>query len=342
MKNQYVCDIGDYGKYSLLRYIARDNVSIGVNWYLTNNDTTNDGKYKEYLSRDNLSQYDFEVFECLRTIYNSGNRVTVLDIQKSNVIPNAVFYSKNVDFCGTPSERKKLRSEWFERSIKAFKDVRLIFMDPDNGLLTRGDGAKRGVEKYILPEEVFRYYNEGHDVVYYCQRGRRSKDKWVEYLQTISKDIPDAGSIVITYHKGTQRSYVFIVHESNYDHLDALLSAFSMFHWNNLFSVDYKKRPVESLSKTKPVQDKDTFIIYNEENVILEGDIKNGCLHLESCVYGEDYDSEKHYTFTKEDTAQLFSVLSYDEFLASCRSGHLLWLEDFLESNGIHPSIACF
>ena len=342
MKNQYVCDIGDYGKYSLLRYIARENVSIGVNWYLTDDDTSNDGKYKEYLGRDDLKQYDEEVFECLKNLYHSGSKISVQDIQKSNIIPNAVFFDENVEFHGTPSERRMQRSDWFERSAKSFKDVSLIFMDPDNGLLAKGDGAKRGAEKYVLPEEVLRYYNEGHDVVYYCQRGRRSKDKWNEYLKTVSKEIPGAGSIIVTYHKGTQRSYVFIVHESSYNHFDVSLSAFTMFHWNNLFTLDYKKRPVRDRGKKMTVQDKDTFVIYSEENITLEGDIKNGCLHLESCVYGEDYDSEKHYTFTKEDTDLLFSILSYEEFIASCRKGHLLWLEDFLESHGIHPATVCF
>lgn len=52
---------------------------------------------------------------------------------------------------------------------------------------------------------------------------------------------------------------------------------------------------------------KDSFVIYSEENVTLEGDVKEGCLHLEFCVYGEDYDSEKHYSFSKEDTEKLFS-----------------------------------
>ena len=37
MKNQYVGDIGDYGKYGLLRFLAEKGIRIGVNWYLTEN-----------------------------------------------------------------------------------------------------------------------------------------------------------------------------------------------------------------------------------------------------------------------------------------------------------------
>ena len=35
MKNQYFGDVGDYGKYSLLREFALNGISIAVNWYLT-------------------------------------------------------------------------------------------------------------------------------------------------------------------------------------------------------------------------------------------------------------------------------------------------------------------
>lgn len=38
MKNQYLTDLGDYGKYGLLRFLTGKGVRIGVNWYLTPDD----------------------------------------------------------------------------------------------------------------------------------------------------------------------------------------------------------------------------------------------------------------------------------------------------------------
>ena len=38
MKNQYVGDIGDYGKYALLHMFAAAGERVGVNWYLTEGD----------------------------------------------------------------------------------------------------------------------------------------------------------------------------------------------------------------------------------------------------------------------------------------------------------------
>ena len=49
MKNQYVGDVGDYGKYSMLRFFADNGIKVGVNWYLTENDGSKDGKHTSYL-----------------------------------------------------------------------------------------------------------------------------------------------------------------------------------------------------------------------------------------------------------------------------------------------------
>ena len=35
MKSQYIGDIGDYGKYGLLRFLESNGIRLGVNWYMT-------------------------------------------------------------------------------------------------------------------------------------------------------------------------------------------------------------------------------------------------------------------------------------------------------------------
>ena len=81
------------------------------------------------------------------------------------------------------------------------------------------------------------------------------------------------------------------------------------------------------------------FEIYNELYVYLGGEISKGCLELTSEVYGDDDypDSEKHYVFTESQTEKLFSLINLEEFIDSCRRGHLLWLEWFLRENRITP-----
>ena len=70
MKNQYFGDVGDYGKYGLLRFIAKRGVTIAVNWYLTPDDQSNDGNIRGYLTNDRDRKYDPELFDVMTGIVN--------------------------------------------------------------------------------------------------------------------------------------------------------------------------------------------------------------------------------------------------------------------------------
>ena len=74
MKNQYVGDIGDYGKYGLLRFMAAHGIKIGVNWYRTENDGSADGKITSYLKQDSERIYDPELFDALKKIDNRSDK----------------------------------------------------------------------------------------------------------------------------------------------------------------------------------------------------------------------------------------------------------------------------
>ena len=77
------------------------------------------------------------------------------------------------------------------------------------------------------------------------------------------------------------------------------------------------------------------FSCYSDGSVYLGGMIKNGCLNLESEVSGEYYDSEKYYSFSKEATEKLFSLLTLESFIEMCKRVHLFGLEKYLEENNI-------
>ncbi len=65
--------------------------------------------------------------------------------------------------------------------------------------------------------------------------------------------------------------------------------------------------------------DNQTFSIYGGGSVYLDGGIYNGRLFLESEIIGdEDYpDSTVHYSFSKEDTDKLFSIMTLEDLLYS-------------------------
>ena len=78
-----------------------------------------------------------------------------------------------------------------------------------------------------------------------------------------------------------------------------------------------------------------TFTIYSEQNISLTGKIIDGCLSLESNVYGDEHDSEKHYEFSKEETEKLFNLITKDDFIELCKKKRLIGMEEYLDKNHI-------
>ena len=242
MKNQYAADLGDYGKYGLFRFLARKGIRIGVNWYLTADDGTKDGKFTDYLenTRENGDmQYDAELFCALQAIAAKKEKKCVQDIEAGGLIPGAVFYSEVL------TSDPKERDAWHERALNRLlgDDIDLIFADPDNGTWREDRKLPRKTgEKYALLKELRRYYDEGKDVVYYCHKARRKSEDWQAKIREFNADGHNAKIIVLTYHRGTQRSYIFAIHPDKYDDYDAALKEFIDSAWGSV-PVKGKKPP---------------------------------------------------------------------------------------------------
>lgn len=230
MKNQYIGDIGDYGKYSMLRYLEKNGIKIGINWYLTENDDSNDGKFTTYLDNSKERYRDPELFDLLKKVVSYEDK-SVLMIEQSEVFSSACFYHELIS--------RENRNEWHDNALKALKLPELVFCDPDNGPIgTKSKGSKDS-EKYICPSEVADYYNRGQNVVYYCQRARRTWEQWDKTKNEMIEYLPDARIYILTYHKGTQRSYIFVIHPEDGRRYTAILQKFLYTNWNRAFTEEY-------------------------------------------------------------------------------------------------------
>lgn len=242
MKDQYVGDIGDYGKYGLLRFLAGHGIKIGINWYRTENDGSTDGKFTTYLKNPSERVYDPELFEVLHKIADLPDK-TVKMIEQAGIIPGAEFYGELLKSSLLDANARELnRRLWFHNSTMLLKEADLIFADPDNGISYRKTARTKDSEKYILPKDVLEYYNSGKDVVFYCHKGRRKQEVWEQAKIQIREDIRDAQILAVTYHRGTQRSYIFVLHPDSYLKYEKILTDFlksawgkkSLFTWENI------------------------------------------------------------------------------------------------------------
>ena len=87
-----------------------------------------------------------------------------------------------------------------------------------------------------------------------------------------------------------------------------------------------------------------TIVCYKGSSSYLGGEIKDGKLHLESDVYGVNSGEggEKHYSFSKEETQKLFSIISIEDFKALCKKKRVGGMDEFLEENGITYESFCW
>ena len=224
----------------MLKAFSDIGIKVGINWYLTENDGSNDGKFIQYLNKNDLRWYNPDVFDLLKKIAYKKNK-NVQDIQKSRLLKGAVYYDELLYSKGTTVERAGRRSGWFDKSVDILKETELIFMDPDNGLMEKNDPSALKSLKYVMPDEVERYFTEGHNVVYYCQKGRRSLNEWMNYITLMFDRIPSAKPAVLSFHKGTYRAYVFLIHEESYVKYRKIINGF-LGKWRPVFNEDFTNK----------------------------------------------------------------------------------------------------
>lgn len=186
MQNRYAGDIGDYGKLGLLRALRSAELSIGVNWYLTPNETHNDdGKHTKYLKKGLYCDCDEILWDKLHKIVVAGKR-NVSSLQDAGIM-DACHYSSGLDFTGmTRSERDAFRETWHKAALTALAGVDVVFVDPDNGLLVPSAKGSRKENKFVKPEELWDYYFENQSsVVYYQHKARRTDPLYIDQYRKL-------------------------------------------------------------------------------------------------------------------------------------------------------------
>ncbi len=231
MQNRYVGDIGDFGKYGLLRKLCdgSPHLKLGVVWYLYNpiNERTSDGGHIGYLdcnkaepTKRNWEQFwscDPELYQALREIVKNKRR-GVSEIRERGVLPrDTVFYEEELTFDDlSPSaheERKTRRDLWCESAVKQTEDCQIVFLDPDNGLEAKSVGPyRRKGPKYVFLKEVKPYVERKQSVVLYQQLGRdeKAEGQISKRLKQLDAKLRVDGISALRYQRGPARVFFVI------------------------------------------------------------------------------------------------------------------------------------
>ena len=231
MQDSYVGDIGDYGKYGLLRAVTAAGLSLGVNWYRVQppppkeTETENskkrrrpdDGKYTSYLEHPaEYRAYDPVLFDCLAKLVRE-NRRTIEAVKASGIL-KAQFYSKLL----TGADRRA----WHQEGLLATAGADVVFLDPDNGLETARMHARgTAKEKHTTWQEGKDYYDRGQSVILYQHRPQRMKrEDCVRRILDVQNTFLRADHVLILeYPRYTNRYYAIFAQAA---HRAALLQTY--------------------------------------------------------------------------------------------------------------------
>lgn len=236
MQDRYVGDVGDFGKIGMLRKIADSGLRIGVNWYLTYKPEEHinaDGKHIGYINDSSFKGCDDELLNFLNIITKGTRSVSILE--NANLIPNAIYYR---EILKPGNETNFIRSMWYKNSLDALSESDLIFCDPDNGLIVKSVSQNSiKSDKYIVPDELISYCQEGKSVVFYNHRSREQEQVYLQRFEVLKQNNALVGAEWrgLKFVRGTIRDYIFILQAQHSEAVDLAIKNMMKTNWQKHF-----------------------------------------------------------------------------------------------------------
>ncbi len=239
MQDKYSGDIGDFGKYGLLKTIVTESkgtIRLGVNWYyVTREEGRNgDGNRISYLNKGNKAWENYKacfpgLYDDLKIIVSEGRRIS--QIEERKVLPEeTIFYSKPIPHAATKAtKRLNDRETWIQESLLHLKKADIVFLDPDNGIqLDVSKKAKPNADKYIFTDEIKAYYDLGKSLIIYNHRDRRPTAEYNRKILRLRSYVDAWDDIkVLRFKRGSVRDFIFLIqdeHRSLINHTIACLT----------------------------------------------------------------------------------------------------------------------
>ena len=243
MQDRYAGDIGDFGKFYLLRKLFDSTkYQIGVVWYLfPNEDYNSDGLHIGYLCSEEYKRYDGELIEKLTNVVKEICDRSVSLLENQHVLPeNTVFYSEYLKCYEKNQEsknREESRCEWLSGALSKVSDCNVIFLDPDNGLEVKSvkSKARKTAGKYVFYDEVINFFkNENIKVcmIYHHLSRNGTHDKQMKYrIKELCERLSEKGSseytiFAIRFKPFSPRAFFIIAKKSEASNIENKIGIF--------------------------------------------------------------------------------------------------------------------
>jgi hypothetical protein len=214
MQNRYAGDVGDFGKYGLLRALVgypSPDLRLAVVWYLVTTEESHARVHDTYLEQKNAGRYrpcDPTLYDILRMVVRGGRRVVA--IEQSGVFPrDAAFFRDPVPLttAETLGQAPARREQWLGAALAATDRCDLVFLDPDNGIAT---GTRSPGPKHASLNELRQFVARDQSLVVYHHLARRPHGAQTgEVVASLQREFESA-VFGIRWRRGTGRLFVIV------------------------------------------------------------------------------------------------------------------------------------
>lgn len=174
MQDRYAGDVGDFGKFALLRALAPGR-KLGVCWYRCTGagETNNDGRHIAYLESgaQRFRPLDEGAFDALKKLVRGERSVRALEAL--GLLDGATYHAELVP-------RGAARAEWFAELRRVMEPCDLVFGDMDNGFEWSALSPK-----CIAREEVRALRKRGRALLLYHHQTRRKGGAQKDYERMV-------------------------------------------------------------------------------------------------------------------------------------------------------------
>ena len=263
MQDRYTGDVGDFGKYGLLRQLCglcdgdAGQLKLGVIWYRPNPEliaaeSVPDGRHIAYLcpKQEDVSEKQEREYRCcdpplydgLREIVKRCDR-RIKAVENSDLLPDAVFYGADVPgpVKGARGDDRLVdRQTWTEGALQATDGCDIVFLDPDNGLEPKGvpiTSAK--APKYAYLEEVGKWSKRCQSLVIYHHLGRNRPhlDQIAGWLERLRNEFQPHDIFALHFRRGTSRAFFVLATECHAPILRERTQALADSAWSKHFDL---------------------------------------------------------------------------------------------------------
>jgi hypothetical protein len=251
MQNRYFGDVGDYGKYGLLRFLCGLNqtprLRLGVVWYLYPDESHNeDGKHLGYLRDSSYRLCDETLYDGLREALLDGKGglrpgSRQLGSLGTGMLPDGtIYYGEPLSFSENPSlkDRRVARHAWFAGALEKVRDAELVFLDPDNGIECASvRQLSRKGPKYVYWADLEAFVERGQSLVIYHHLNRSEPHAMQvkTLLEKIRLKFPEHEPMATIFRRGTGRAYFILPAVNHLTLLRKRLDRFAASRWSAHF-----------------------------------------------------------------------------------------------------------